>query len=88
MRLKKTTLSSLISFLLGAGWGIAMIGALSMFFSFFHSSIFLALLSAVLGAFPGLILVVFLEQVLLKSEMLVEMKRHTRLLEKISHHQT
>jgi hypothetical protein len=84
MRLKKTTLSSLISFLLGAGWGITLIGAVSMFFSFLHVSIFLALLSAILGALPGMILVVFLEYLLLKSEMLAEMKRHTQLLEKIS----
>lgn len=88
MRLKKTTLSFLISFLLGAGWGIALIGAVSMFFSFFHVSIFLALLSSVLGALPGLILVVFLEYLLLKSEMLAEMKHQTRLLEKISSHHT
>ncbi len=85
MRLKKTTLSSLISFLLGAGWGIALIGAVGFFLSLLHVSIFLAILAAVLGALPGLFLVVFLEYMLLKSEMLAEMKRQTRLLEKISH---
>jgi len=84
MRLKKSTLSSLISFLLGAGWGFALIGALSMFFSFLHANLFLAFVSAVLGAVPGLLIVVFLEYLLLKSEMLAELKRQTRLLEKIS----
>jgi hypothetical protein len=88
MRLKKSTLSSLISFLLGAGWGIALIGSVGMFFLWLHVGIFVALLAAVLGALPGMILVLFLEHLLLKSEMLVEMKRHTRLLEKISSHQT
>jgi len=59
-----------------------------MFFSFLPVSIIVALLSAVLGALPGLLLVVFLEYLLLKSEMLSEMKRQTHLLEKISHKET
>ena len=84
MRLKKTTLSALISFLLGAGWGIALIGAVSLFFSFIHVHVFMAIVAAIFGAIPGLLIVVFLEYLLLKSEMLAEMKRHTRLLEKIS----
>jgi hypothetical protein len=59
-------------------------GALGMFFSFVSISFFLALLSAVFGAIPGLLMVVFLEYLLLKSEMLAQMKHQTRLLEKIS----
>jgi uncharacterized RDD family membrane protein YckC len=73
-----------VSFLLGAGWGIALVGAVSFFFSFLYSGFFFALLSAVLGALPGLVLVVFLEYFVLKSDMLDEMRRQTRLLEKIS----
>jgi hypothetical protein len=84
MRLKRSSLSALTSFLLGAGWGIALMGALGMFFSFVSISFFLALLSAVFGAIPGLLMVVFLEYLLLKSEMLAQMKHQTRLLEKIS----
>jgi len=83
MRLKKSTLSLLISFLLGTGWGLALIGAISLFFSFLPAGIVVAVLSAILGALPGLILVVFLEYLLLKSEVLAEMKEQTRLLEKM-----
>jgi len=83
MRLKKNTLSALISFLLGTGWGFALIGALSMFFSFVHANFLIAILAAIFGAVPGLLLVVFLEYLLLKSEMLAQMKRQTHLLEKI-----
>jgi predicted membrane protein len=83
MRLKKTTLSSLVSFLLGAGWGIAFLGAFSMFFSFLHANIFIALVSTVIGAVPGLLMVVFLEYLLLKSEMLSQLKRQTYILEEI-----
>jgi len=83
MRLSKSSLSTLVSFLLGAGWGIALIGALSMFFSFLHANIFVALISALIGAIPGLLMVVFLEYMLLKSEMLAQMKRQTHILEEI-----
>ncbi len=86
MRLKKTTLSALMSFLLGAGWGLALIGALSSFLSFFHAGILIALLAAVLGALPGLLMVVFLEYLLLKNEILSELKRQSRLLEEIKNH--
>jgi MFS family permease len=85
MRLKRTTLSGLMSFLLGAGWGIALIGALSMFVSFWHAGFLIAVLSAILGTLPGLLMVVFLEYLLLKNEILHEMKRQTRLLEEIKH---
>ena len=84
MRLKRPALSTLISFLLGAGWGIALMGALGMFFSLFHTSFFLAFLSAIMGAIPGLLMVVFLEHLLLKSEVLEQMKHQTHLLQKIS----
>ena len=88
MRLKRPTLSLLISFLIGAGWGIALIGALSMFLSFLPSHFLFALLAAVFGAVPGLLLVVFLEYLLLKSEMLAQLKEQTRLLKKIASVQT
>jgi len=83
MRLKKTTLSSLVSFLIGVGWGIALVGALSFFFSFIHISFFAALLSALLGMLPGLLLVVFLEYMLIKSETLSELKHQSHLLEEL-----
>ena len=85
MRLKRSTLSLLISFLIGTGWGIALIGALKLFFSFLPSHLLLALLAAVFGAVPGLLLVVFLEYLLLKSEILAQLKKQTHLLEKMSH---
>ncbi len=84
MHLKKTTLSALISFLLGAGWGIAVMGAINMFFSFVHVHFLMGFLAAIFGAVPGLLIVVFLEYLLLKNEWLSEIKRQTRLLERIA----
>jgi hypothetical protein len=37
-----------------------------------------------MGAIPGLLMVVFLEHLLLKSEVLEQMKHQTHLLQKIS----
>jgi ABC-type lipoprotein release transport system permease subunit len=56
-------------------------GALSLFGLFLSQGLIFALLSAILGAVPGLLLVVFMECMLLKSEMLSELKRQTRLME-------
>ncbi len=41
-------------------------------------------LAAIFGAVPGLLIVVFLEYLLLKNEWLSEIKRQTRLLERIA----
>jgi len=65
---------------------MAVVGALSAFFSFLPSHFLLGLLAAVFGAVPGLILVVFLEYLLLKSEILLQLKQQTRLLEQMNHH--
>jgi membrane associated rhomboid family serine protease len=85
MRLRPPALSALVSFLLGAGWGIALIGALGMFASFLQvSNFFIAIFAALLGTIPGLVLVVLMEYILLKSETLEQLKRQTQLLETIS----
>jgi ABC-type lipoprotein release transport system permease subunit len=86
MRLKPPSLSALVSFLLGAGWGLAVIGALSSFFAFVHASLFLGFLGMIFGAIPGLLLVVAMEYLLLKSDVHAQLKHQTRLLEQIERH--
>jgi len=83
MRLNTTTLSQLVNFLLGVAWAIAVIGAVSVFLSFLKINFFIAMLSAVLGAVPGLLMVLFLEYLILKSEKLEELKIQTDLLKKL-----
>ena len=83
MRLNTTTLSQLVNFLLGVAWAIAVIGVVSAFLSFFKINFFIAALSAILGAVPGLLMVLFLEYLILKSEKLEELKKQTDLLKKL-----
>jgi len=83
MRLKTTTLSQLVNFLLGVAWAIVVIGAVSTFLSFLKINLFIAMLSAILGAVPGLLMVLFLEYLILKSEKLEELKKQTDLLKKL-----
>ena len=86
MRLHPPALSTLISFLLGAGWGIALIGALAAFFFFVRLGYLFALFVAIFATMPGLLIVVFLEYMLLKNDIFFQMKRQTKLLEEIRDH--
>ena len=69
--------------MLGGAWAIVLIGATSAFISFLKINLFIAILSAFLGAMPGLLIVLFLEYLVLKSEKLAEMKRQTALMQQI-----
>ena len=83
MRLESRTLGFVINFLLGAAWAVTLIGALTSFLSFYHSSLIFAFLSALVGALPGLIGILALEYFITDKEKLAEMKRQTQLLEAI-----
>ncbi len=84
MRLGNRPLGFVINFLLGASWAMVFLGALSFFFSLYHDSIVAALLYAIVGAVPGLVGVLFLEHILTNKEKLAELKKQTRLLERIA----
>ncbi len=83
MRLENGSLSFVINFLLGVSWAVMLIGATTSFLSFFHGNIFFAIVSALIGAIPGLVAVVLLEYFITDKEKLEELKKQTRLLEKI-----
>ncbi len=69
--------------MLGGAWAIVLIGAISAFTSFLKINLFIAILSAFLGAMPGLLIVLFLEYLVLKSEKLAEMKKQTALIKQM-----
>ena len=83
MRLENGSLSFVINFLLGVSWAVMLIGAVTSFLSFIHDNIFFAIVSALIGAIPGFIAVVLLEYFITDKEKLDELKKQTRLLEKI-----
>ncbi len=69
--------------MLGGAWAIVLIGATSVSIFFLKINLFIAILSAFLGAMPGLLIVLFLEYLVLKSEKLAEMEKQTALMQKI-----
>jgi len=84
MRFETRTLGFVINFLLGVVWAVMLIGALTSFLSFYESSILFAVISALIGATPGLLGVLALEYFITDKEKLSELKKQTKLLEKLA----
>ncbi|HSR73519.1 MAG TPA: hypothetical protein VLL31_01635 [Sulfurovum sp.] len=83
MRLQNGPLSFVVSFLLGVAWASVLLGAVTSFLSFYQISIFLGVVSAVIGVLPGMVLVVVLEHVITAKERYLELKKQTALLEEL-----
>jgi hypothetical protein len=83
MRLQNRPLSFVVNFLLGVAWALVLLGAVTSFLVFYPESIFLALVSAFMGALPGMISVLFLEHIITAKERYLELKKQTALLEKL-----
>ena len=83
MRFESRTLGFVINFLLGVAWAMMLLGAFTSFFSFYDSNLLLAVISAVIGAIPGLLGVLVLEYFITDKEKLAELKKQTALLEKL-----
>ena len=83
MRLNDRTLGFVINFLLGVAWAFVLIGAVSSFFSFYHTSMLLAVVSALIGTLPGLVAILLLEHIITAKEKLAELKKQTALLEEL-----
>ena len=83
MRLRRSILGMLVNFLLGVAWAFVLIGAVYTFLSFYQYSLIDAFLMTFFGALPGLFFVIILEYVIVGIERLEEMKKQTRLLEKL-----
>ncbi|RRS31438.1 MAG: hypothetical protein P794_04060 [Epsilonproteobacteria bacterium (ex Lamellibrachia satsuma)] len=84
MRLNEKPLGFVINFLLGAAWAFVLMGAVTSFLSFYQDSFIVALISALIGALPGLIGVLVMEYFITDKEKLSELKRQTELLEKLA----
>ena len=83
MRLKDRPLGFVVNFLLGVAWASVLIGAVTSFLSFYHNSFFFAIISAFVGALPGLVAVLLLEHIITNKEKHFELKKQTKLLEKL-----
>jgi hypothetical protein len=81
--LKKTYFDFLISFLSGASWALVIFGAIKLFVSFLPFGFFTALLAGFVGSLAGLFLVLIVEMASIQAKKLEELKRQTKLLEKL-----
>jgi uncharacterized membrane protein required for colicin V production len=83
MRLKNNTLSFVVNFLLGVAWAIVLLGSIISFLSFYHENILLAFVAGCLGAIPGMLAVLFIENIITTKEQHVELQKQTKLLEEL-----
>ena len=83
MRLQNGPLSFVINFLLGVSWAAVLLGASTSFLAFYEDSFFIAIVSAFIGALPGMVAVLFLEHIITNKEKHLELKKQTALLEKL-----
>ncbi len=83
MKLATPTLGLLINFLIGTAWAFVLVGVIYTFFSFYMVSLVDAVMLSFLGALPGIFLVVILEYFIVGLQRLEEMKKQTKLLEKL-----
>ncbi len=73
----------LISLLQGASWALVVVGATSFFSFLYPFGLFTALIGAFIGSLCGLFFVVVFEVAHQQSDKLEELKKQTKLLEKI-----
>ena len=83
MRLEDKPLGFIINFLLGVAWAFVLIGAVTSFLTFYSTSWFFAIVSALIGALPGLIGILLLEHIITNKEKHEELKKQTQLLEEL-----
>ncbi|WP_304546253.1 hypothetical protein [Sulfurimonas microaerophilic] len=81
--MQKDTFERVISFLLGASWGIILLGALALFSILFSFGFTIAFLFTLLYIIVSLFLVLVLDALLVNKQRLKEAKKQTELLEKL-----
>lgn len=73
----------LIGFLTGAAWALVFILSINLFFTFLPNGLHIAIIAGLIGIVLGLFFVIFVETFSIQLEKLHELKKHTKLLEKL-----
>ncbi len=81
---KQAFFEKLLSLLQGVAWALVIIGSSTFFLSLYHLGIIIALLGAFIGALLGLFFVVLFEIAQIQVDKLKELKKQTKLLEKLT----
>ena len=82
--MQKDRFDRILSFLLGASWAVVFFGALIILKSFLPLGLGLSLVVTIFFIFISLFLVLGLDAFAVNRQKLVEAKKQTKLLEKIS----
>lgn len=83
MTKRRTLFERLISLLLGASWALALVGGVSFFSLFSPFGLITAFIAGFIGSLAGLFFVVLCEMAHIQSQKLYELKKQSKLLEKI-----
>ena len=83
MRLASRPLNVVLNILLGIAWGSVFLGGIGSFLSFYKTHLLYAIASSFIGLIPGLIGVVLIEHIFTAKEMLHELRKQTKLLERL-----
>ncbi len=83
MRLESKFLSFIVNFLLGTAWAAVLLGAVSSFLSMYQDSLFFAIVYAIMGALPGMVVVLLLEHFISSKEKQFELEKQTKILEQL-----
>ncbi|MCW8821150.1 MAG: hypothetical protein OQK45_02900 [Sulfurovum sp.] len=83
MRLQNGPLSFVVNFLLGVAWASVLLGAITSFLIFYQENLIFAIVSAFMGALPGMVSILLLEHIITGQEKYLELKKQTALLEKL-----
>ena len=81
--MRRSVAERLVSFLLGAAWASALVGAALFFWSFTPFGFLIAFMGGFVGSLPGLLFVVLLEVAALQFDRQREIHHQTRLLKRI-----
>jgi uncharacterized membrane protein YadS len=81
--MQKDIYERIISFLLGASWAIVLFGALLTFKTFIAFGLGLSIFFTILYIIASLFLILALDAFLVNKQRLSELKKQTKLLEKI-----
>ena len=84
--MQKDLFDRIISFLLGASWGLALFGALIIFKTFFFLGFTFSLFITIFYLFFVLILILVLDAFSINRKRLEEAKKQTEILEKMTLH--
>ena len=83
MRLKDKILYFVVNFLLGVAWATVFLGAISTFLAYYQESFYYSIVAFLIGALPGLAIVLLLEHFIVSQENYLELTKQTKLLEKL-----